>query len=133
MGATLTALGKQVVSGPSSVDATVLIDLLDYGAVLEAPSLSPGNFRLMSTDPPTYPAGATASCGGTVFVGPDTSCSFAENVKQAYSNASGTSGNPVNTVSATSPVTGETYEMQCTGLSPVACRGGTNAFVEFYH
>jgi hypothetical protein len=36
------------------------------------------------------------------------------------------------TVTAVSPVTGETYQMQCTGGSPVVCMGGTNAIVEFY-
>lgn len=125
----LTALGKQVVSGPSGFSATVLVDLFDYGTVLNTTGSNPGNFGLTSTDPPTYPAGATASCGGTVFVGPGTSCQFAENVAQAYSNSL-VQGN--GTVTAVSPVTGQTYEMQCTGGSPVACTGGTNALVEFY-
>ena len=127
----LTALGKQVVSGPGGFHAMVEVGLLGY-AMVGIASSSAGNFILTSTDPPTYPAGATGSCGGVVFVGPDTSCPFAENVKRAYSNAYSASSTPPDTVSVASPVTGVTYEMRCTGESPVACRGGTNALVEFY-
>lgn len=130
----LTTAGQQIASDPGGFKATVLVDLLDYGTVLNTTGIdtTPGNFSLTSTDPPTYPTGATASCGGTVFVGPDTSCPFAENVVQAYTNAFGTAVNGVTTVTASSPVTGQTYTMRCTSLWPVACRGGTNALVEFY-
>lgn len=131
VGVALTALGKQVVSGPSGFHAMVEVGLLGY-AMVSIASSSAGNFILTSTDPPTYPAGATASCGGIVFVGPDTSCPFAENVKRAYSNAYRATSTPPDTVSVASPVTGVTYEMRCAGKSPVDCRGGTNALVEFY-
>ena len=131
VGVALTALGKQVVSGHSGFHAMVKVGLLGYGMVGIASS-SAGNFSLTSTDPPTYPAGATGSCGGIVFVGPNTSCPFAENVKRAYSNAYSATSTPPDTVSVASPVTGVTYEMRCTGESPVACGGGTNALVEFY-
>ena len=126
----LTNLGKQVASGSGGFAGTVIIDLLDYGPVVNTTGSNPGNFNLTSSDAPTFPAGATASCGGTVFVGPGTSCPFAENVAKAYSNSI---GNGDGTVTAESPVTGETYQMQCTGVSPHVCRGGTNALVEFYH
>jgi hypothetical protein len=122
VGVALTTLGKQVASGPGGFRAAVYVDLLNYGMLLQ-----PGDFSLTSTDPPTFPAGATASCGGPVFAGPHTSCPFAENVEKAYLN----SGNA--TVSAVSPATGQTYVMQCTGGSPYVCMGGTNALVEFYH
>jgi hypothetical protein len=128
----LTALGKQVVSGPGGFRAQVLAMLIGY--TLGAVSLSrpAANFSLTSADPPIYPAGATASCGGVVFVGPDTSCPFAKIVEQKYSDAFSKTGFFPTTVSATSPVTGRAYEMRCAGYSPVACRGGTDAFVEFY-
>ncbi len=129
VGVALTTLGKQVVSGPGGFSATVLVDLLDYGSVLNTTGSATGDFSLTSTDPPTFPAGATASCGGTVFVGPDTSCPFAENVKKAYSKSTGF-GNA--SVSAVSPVTGRTYVMRCGGEWLHVCRGGTNALVEFY-
>ena len=125
----LTALGEQVVSTNSGgFSVTVLVDMRDYGNVLDT-STSQTGLTLTSNDPPTYPSGATAGCGGVLFVGPGTSCPFAQNVEQAYSN-SVTSGN--GTVTAVSPVTGDTYQMQCTGGSPVVCMGGTNAIVEFY-
>ena len=125
----VTDLGKQVASGSGGFSATVIVDLRDYGAVVNTTGSDTGNFNLTSTDAPAFPAGATASCGGTVFVGPDTSCPFAESVAKAYSSSIGY-GNGA--VTAVSPVTGETYEMQCTGVSPHVCRGGTNALVEFY-
>ena len=129
-GVALTALGKQVVSGPGGFRAQVLIELIGYSRLAGNPGPPAGDFSLTSADPPVYPVGATASCGGIVFVGPDTSCPFAKIVKQKYWGAY--TGLPSTTVSATSPVTGGAYEMRCTGYSPVACRGGTNAFVEFY-
>jgi hypothetical protein len=122
----LTDLGKQVASGPGGYKASVFVDLQDYGDVISNNSTT-GNFSLTTTDPPEYPPGAAASCGGLVFAGPDTSCPFAENVVSAYANDSGNV-----TVTASSPVTGETYTMQCSGESPVSCTGGTNALVVFY-
>jgi hypothetical protein len=129
VGVALTTLGKQVVSSPGGFRATVLVDLLDYGIVLNTTDSEAGNFSLTSTDPPTLPSGATASCGSTVFVGPDTSCPFAENVGKSYSESVG-SGNAI--VRAVSPVTGQTYSMRCTGGSPHVCRDRTNALVIFY-
>jgi hypothetical protein len=124
----LTDLGKQVASGPGGYEASVFVDLQDYSGVITNDSAT-GDFSLTTTDPPDYPPGATASCGGLVFTGPDTSCPFAENVVTAYMNSNGI-GNV--TVTAESPVNGETYTMQCTGESPVSCTGGTNALVVFY-
>jgi hypothetical protein len=125
---TLTDLGKQVASGPGGYQASVFVDLEDYGGVITNDSAT-GDFSLTTTDPPEYPPGATASCGGLVFTGPDTSCQFAANVVTAYMNSSAIENV---TVTAESPVSGETYTMQCSGLSPVSCTGGTNALVVFY-
>ena len=124
----LTDLGKQIASGAGGYEASVFIDLQDYGDVITNDSTT-GGFSLTTTGSPEYPPGATASCGGLVFAGPDTSCPFAENVVSAYVNAT-SFGNA--TVTATSPATGETYTMQCSGESPVSCTGGTNALVVFY-
>jgi hypothetical protein len=121
----LTSLGNQVATGPGGYEAQVIVDMLDYGYVI--PGI--GGFDLTSNDPPVYPQGATASCGGTVFVGPDTTCPFAENVANVYESAND-SGNV--TVTATSPASGETYTMQCSGQSPVSCTGGNNALVVLY-
>jgi hypothetical protein len=125
----LTDLGKQAASNPGGYQATVFVDLLDYGAVLNTTGDQSGNFALTTTDPPSFPPGTTASCGDLVFVNANTSCPFAQNVLQAYLQSSSSSG----TVVAVSPVTGQTYAMQCSGFGPTVCTGGTNALVEFYH
>ena len=121
----LTVLGTQLASSPG-IEAGIFVDLRDYGGVIDNGSTT-GNFALTTTDPPIFPQGATTHCGGTVFAGPNTSCPFAENVANVYGNGFGNVS-----VVATSPVTGQTYTMQCTGDSPVTCTGGNNAFVEFY-
>ena len=125
----LTDVGKQLVSGPGGFGAGIIVDLLDYGPVINTTGSHTGSFELTSTDPPALPPGATASCGGVVFVGPNTSCPFAQNVFKAYSNFDVSANG---TLTVVSPVTGKRYTMQCTAGSPVVCRGGTNAIVEFY-
>jgi hypothetical protein len=132
VGVALTDLGKQGAS-QQGLSAKVLIDLLDYGTVLDTAMSHMVNFTLTSTDPPSFPAGATASCGDLMFVGPGTSCPFAKNVEKAYKadTSFGYAGKA--TVKAFSPVTGQTYMMHCSMGSLYVCRGGTNALVEFYY
>ncbi len=80
-----------------------------------------------TTTPPD--GGGMESCGGDVEVlASTTSCPFGLLVEQAYLESSG--GNT--TVTAPSPVTGQTYEMYCTGGSPHVCTGGVKAEVMFY-
>jgi hypothetical protein len=68
------------------------------------------------------------SCGGGLYAGPNTSCAFAENVRQAWGEAPGS----VNTVRVSSPVTGQTYTMSCSPASSgITCSGGNNASVTF--
>jgi hypothetical protein len=82
------------------------------------------------------PAPATFSdCGGDaasggISVNSVTSCPFAENVESAW-DSSGDSGS--GTVTAYSPVTGQTYTMYCTPSDTgyEVCTGGNNAYVEF--
>jgi len=68
---------------------------------------------------------STGNCGGDLSVGPNTSCGFAANVRDAYRN----SGSDV--VQAFSPATGKTYTMYCTTSSPHVCTGGNDAAVYF--
>jgi hypothetical protein len=74
-------------------------------------------------------AGGTTSCGGDLSVGPYTSCSFAQNVEQAYDQSAGRS----TAVTAYSPATGLNYTIDCTGGSSYVCSGGSthNASVYF--
>ena len=70
------------------------------------------------------PAGMT-NCGGGVYAGADTSCPFAQNVAADWPN----------TGNVYSPVTGQSYDMTCTGPGTyedvVTCEGGNNAEVAF--
>jgi hypothetical protein len=77
------------------------------------------------------PSALTACGGGTygeeVYAGPDTSCPFAVNVEQAWSQSGASE-----TFYAYSPVTGLTYLMTTSGSGGlVTVTGGSNALVEF--
>jgi hypothetical protein len=70
----------------------------------------------------------TTDCGGGVIAGPNTSCSFALNVRDAWLDAPGTT----NTVRVFSPVTNETYTMSCSPSGRgVSCSGANDASVTF--
>jgi hypothetical protein len=74
---------------------------------------------------PATPAGGT-DCGGGTHAGPNTSCSFAQNVRDAYDNAPGSTAS----VQVFSPVTNQTYSMSCAPAgSGVTCSGANNASV----
>jgi hypothetical protein len=72
--------------------------------------------------------GATSggrACGGGLTAGPNTTCAFAQVVRDAYrSHGAGT-------FTAHSPVTGLDYTITCGGRSPHVCTGGNNASVYF--
>jgi Glucodextranase, domain B len=65
------------------------------------------------------------ACGNQLTVGPDTTCSFAENVRLKY-NQEGPG-----TYEVYSPVTEKTYSMTCSYGTPVVCTGGNKASVYF--
>ena len=67
------------------------------------------------------------SCGGSLSVGPDTTCRFAENVRAEYEYEIGSGSG---TVYAYSAANNEIYEMFCTA-SPHECSGAINATVFF--
>jgi hypothetical protein len=82
---------------------------------------------------PAAPEGASEYCGspadqGGISVNSVTSCPFAENVESAWESSGGASS-----VTASSPATGLTYTMSCTGSGTgyEVCTGGDNAYVEF--
>jgi hypothetical protein len=94
--------------------------------------------RAHHTQSTSHPAAATTtrasapasgtSCGGGVFAGPNTSCAFALNVRDAYNEAPGSSA----TVRVFSPVTDQTYTMSCAPSgSGITCSGANNASVTF--
>jgi len=69
--------------------------------------------------------GAKTDCGGGVQAGPNTSCSFAENVASKFKSTGQSS------LSVYSPTTGETYTMNCGPWKDAGtvCKGGNNASV----
>jgi hypothetical protein len=70
----------------------------------------------------------SGNCGGSLSVGPNTTCGFAENVEYEYFAEIGTGSG---TVTAYSPVTERLYSMYCTAGEPHECTGGNNATVYF--
>jgi hypothetical protein len=80
------------------------------------------------TSPTPAPASSGTSCGDGVFAGPNTSCAFAMNVRAAWDDAPGTT----NTVRVHSPVTGQTYTMNCAPSGrAITCSGANSASVTF--
>jgi hypothetical protein len=74
------------------------------------------------------PASGSGNCGGSLSVGPSTTCAFAENVEYEYFAEIGTGSG---TVAAYSPVTEKLYSMYCTAGEPHECTGGNDATVYF--
>jgi hypothetical protein len=64
-------------------------------------------------------------CGNQLTVGPDTTCSFAQNVHSKYEEEG------PGTYEIYSPVTEKTYSMTCSSGTPVVCTGGNDASVYF--
>jgi hypothetical protein len=87
--------------------------------------------RSIPNPPPTTstspPESSHSSCGGSLSVGPDTTCEFAENVRAEYELEIGSGSG---TVSAYSPANNEIYEMFCTA-APHECSGAIDATVYF--
>jgi len=87
---------------------------------------------LLFTGAGTAQANEFTDCGDRVFAGPDTSCPFAQNVRERYIPFEH-EGSVI--IHVYSPVTQEDYAMNCvtTGTTDnyVTCRGGDNAVVTF--
>jgi hypothetical protein len=87
--------------------------------------------RTSSSSSSRAPAPAAASatdCGGGLHAGPNTTCAFAQNVRSAWGEAPGST----NTLRVYSPVTGQTYTMNCSPAGGgITCSGGNNASVSW--
>lgn len=86
------------------------------------------NSTTASGEPPPTSSGGSSSCGGTLSVGPNTTCGFAVNVEADYYAEIGSGSG---TVYSYSPTTGRYYSMYCTAGSPHQCTGGHDASVYF--
>jgi hypothetical protein len=76
----------------------------------------------------TAATGGSTSCGGTLSVGPNTTCGFAANVESDYFSEIGSGSGSVYSYS---PTTGQYYTMYCSAGSPHVCTGGHDASVYF--
>ena len=89
---------------------------------------APGGSSPGAAAPQPAPAAAGTDCGSGLRAGPNTTCGFAANVREAYNDAPGSSA----TVEVFSPATGRTYTMSCRPAgSGVTCSGGNDASVSF--
>ena len=123
----LTALGEQVVSDPGGFSATVLVDLLDYGTVLNTTgSTRSGQFQPdvdRSANLPDRRHGKLRRdrlrrAGHELPVRGECRAGVLEFLR---------SSGRWTTVTAVVRSRVKHTTMQCTGGSPVACTGGTNA------
>jgi Glucodextranase, domain B len=89
------------------------------------PGATPRAVPPAATPEAPNPGSGETACAGGLWVGPNTTCAFAENVRNAY-EASGPGA-----VSAYSPVTNTTYVMSCSTGPSVVCTGGNAASVYF--
>ena len=69
-----------------------------------------------------------SSCEKELYVGPNTTCGFATNVRNDYYSEIGSGTGAVDSYS---PTTGSVYSMYCTAGAPHVCTGGNNASVYF--
>lgn len=76
----------------------------------------------------TTSSSGSTSCGGSLSVGPNTTCGFATNVEADYYSEIGSGSG---TVYSYSPTTGQYYTMYCTAGAPHVCTGGNDASVYF--
>ena len=89
---------------------------------------TPNTTQIASVTPITRSTPGGQSCGGGVFAGPNTSCPFALNTRDAYNDAPGSHA----TVRVYSPVTDRTYTMTCAPSGDgITCSGANNASVTF--
>lgn len=73
-------------------------------------------------------SGGSTSCGGSLSVGPNTTCGFAANVEADYYSEIGSG---YGSVYSYSPTTGRYYTMYCSAGAPHVCTGGNDASVYF--
>lgn len=81
-----------------------------------------------SGDAPTGVPVSGTSCGGDLYVGPQTSCPFGESVRTAYRDRG---GGDIKDLVVRSPVTGKDYELSCSNGETHVCIADTDAKVYF--
>lgn len=102
----------------------------EHAAVCSRCTSDHDEHRVTSNTDPT-PSSNLSYCDQNIQVNSVTSCPFASHVFVAYWNSgSSSSGWSAADVTAYSPVTSQSYDMDCTtDQSTVNCSGGNNAYV----
>jgi hypothetical protein len=111
-------------SPSAAASATITQDSLAKERAIRSPRASRTQRGATSGSPAPPSSSGGIDCGGGLHAGPNTSCPFAQNVRDAYNAAPGTTAS----VRVFSPVTGQTYTMSCAPAgSGVTCSGANNA------
>ena len=134
---TIDVIGSSSSLSPGSTDVVITRPGSGRSKRLKATTKSPVTSSTNSATPgvaseqPTSGSGVpsnTTPCGGGLSVGPDTTCTFAQNVEASYQS------NGTGTYDVYSPVTQDTYSMTCNpggDGTEIFCTGGSNASVYF--
>ena len=121
---TIDVIGSTAGEVPGSTSVVVVQDSGSSGNSSAGKSSESTATPSVAHEAPGQSGGQTP-CGSQLTVGPDTTCSFAENVRAKY-NEDGPG-----TYEIYSPVTEKTYPMTCGSGVPVVCTGGNKASVYF--
>jgi hypothetical protein len=108
-----------IASAPQQTPTSQTVEVVQQSSQPARPGKPPASGGYAGASP------VVSSCGGGLSVGPDTTCPFAQNVRETYARE----GPGNHTVY--SPVTGKTYSMSCSYGHPVVCTGGNSASVYF--
>ena len=120
-----------VCTGGTTHDASVYF-ISGPTATAAAPSAAAPAASAPVASAPVASTAGMHGCGGGVSGNGVTSCPFAQNVFRAYTQEYQSSGQPLSSVTAYSPVTNESYDMSCsTGGVTVSCTGAKGALVTF--
>lgn len=129
VGGTLWWNSPQVApSGVASVSRRASLPPSAASSAASTPETSPPAPVASSPQaaPVVFPPPGARVCSERIAVNESTSCPFAANVAAALPTlAAGES----RTITATSPTTGQTYQMTCRLVGYVTCTGGSNAVV----
>jgi Glucodextranase, domain B len=118
---TIDVIGSAPGAAPDST--SIMVDRQSAGGTAATPR--PASAAVTPAIAYSGNGSGETACGNDLAVGPDTTCSFAENVRSAYD------GTGPGTVMAYSPVTDRTYAMSCSAGAAVVCTGANNASVYF--
>jgi hypothetical protein len=84
--------------------------------------------RAPTSAPNPGSSGGSTSCGGTLTIGPNTTCGFAANVEADYYSKIGSGPGTVHSYNLTPD---RYFKVHCTGGSPHRCTGANGTSVYF--